>query len=107
MEQPGGVRRFSFPRSDLQVTVDGVQLRPALALGSWIAFRRTASGAMAMGDLVLAEAEVALVISRLMQGSVQVSAVHNHLLRDHPRITYVHVEVARGLRAALERMAVR
>lgn len=91
-EQPGGVHRFSFPRSDLRVTVDGVQLRPALALGSWLAFRRTPSGTMAMGDLVLAEAEVAPVISRLLQGGVQVSAVHNHLLRDHPRITYVHVE---------------
>ncbi|HEX8906069.1 MAG TPA: DUF1259 domain-containing protein, partial [Longimicrobiaceae bacterium] len=67
-EQPGGVMRYAFPRADLRVAVDGVAIRPALALGSWIAFRRAAGGAMAMGDLVLAENEIAPVISRLQQG---------------------------------------
>ncbi|HSU12710.1 DUF1259 domain-containing protein [Longimicrobium sp.] len=91
-EQPGGVMRFSFPRSDLRVTLDGVAVRPALALGSWVAFRRASGGAMAMGDLVLAENEVAPVISRLQQGGVDASAVHNHLLREQPRVMYVHLE---------------
>ncbi len=107
-EQPGGVMRFSFPRSDLRVTVDGVAIPPALALGSWLAFRRAAGGAMAMGDLVLAENEVAPVIARLEQGGVMPSAVHNHLLRERPRVTYVHVEahgdaarIAETVRAAL------
>ena len=107
-EQPGGVMRFSFPRSDLRVTVDGVAIRPALALGSWVAFRRTAGGAMAMGDLVLAEDEVAPVMSRLQQGGIDPSAVHNHLLREQPRVTYVHLEahgdatrIAETVRAAL------
>jgi hypothetical protein len=107
-EQPGGVMRFSFPRSDLRVTVDGVAIRPALALGSWVAFRHTAGGAMAMGDLVLAEDEVAPVISRLQQGGVDASAVHNHLLREQPRVTYVHIEahgdaerIAQTVRSAL------
>jgi hypothetical protein len=107
--QPGDVVRFSFPRSDLHVTVDGVQLRPALALGSWIAFRRVEGGtAMAMGDLVLAEDEVAPVMSRLQQGGVQQTAVHNHLLRESPRVMYMHVEahgdplrIAETVRAAL------
>lgn len=107
-EQPGGVMRFSFPRSDLRVTVDGVAIRPALALGSWVAFRRTAGGAMAMGDLVLAEDEVAPVISRLLEGGIDPSAVHNHLLHEQPRVTYVHLEargeperIAQTVRAAL------
>jgi hypothetical protein len=106
--QPGGVVRFSFPRSDLRVTVDGVQLRPAFALGSWIAMRRVPGGAMAMGDLVLTEDEVAPVISRLQQGRVQQTAVHNHLLRETPRVMYVHVDahgdpvrIAQTVRAAL------
>jgi hypothetical protein len=107
--QPGGVVRFSFPRSDLHVTVDGVQLRPALALGSWLAFRRTEDGAaMAMGDLVLTDEEVAPVMSRLQQGGVQQTAVHNHLLRESPRVVYMHVEahgdpvrIAETVRAAL------
>jgi hypothetical protein len=107
-EQPGGVMRFSFPRSDLRVTVGPVAVRPALALGSWLAFRRASGGAMAMGDLVLAEDEVAPVISRLQQGGVEASAVHNHLLHEQPRVMYVHVEahgdpvrIAETVRAAL------
>jgi len=108
-EQPDGVVRFSFPRSDLRVTVDGVQIRPALALGSWLAFRRVDERtAMAMGDLVLAGDEVAPVMSRLQQGGVQQTAVHNHLLRESPRVMYMHVEahgdpvrIAEAVRAAL------
>lgn len=108
-EQPDGVVRFSFPRSDLRVTVDGVQLRPALALGSWLAFRRVDERtAMAMGDLVLTDDEVAPVISRLQQGGVQQTAVHNHLLRESPHVMYVHVDahgdpvrIAETVRAAL------
>lgn len=106
--QPGDVMRFSFPRSDLRVTVDGVQLRPAFALGSWLALRRVPGGAMAMGDLVLTEDEVAPVISRLQQGGVQQTAVHNHLLHETPRVMYVHVDahgdpvrIAQTVRAAL------
>ncbi|MFL5381645.1 MAG: DUF1259 domain-containing protein [Longimicrobiaceae bacterium] len=107
--QPYEVMRFSFPRSDLRVTVDGVQIRPALALGSWIAFRRVEGGtAMAMGDLVLTEDEVAPVMTRLQQGGVMQTAVHNHLLRESPRVMYVHVEahgdparIAETVRAAL------
>jgi hypothetical protein len=106
--QPDSVVRFSFPRSDLRVTVDGVQLRPALALGSWLAFRRVPGGAMAMGDLVLTEDEVAPVMTRLQQGGVGQTAVHNHLLRESPRVMYMHVEahgdpvrIAETVRAAL------
>ena len=49
----GDVHRFGFPRSDLKVTLDGVAIKPALALGSWLAFKETTDGAMVMGDLVL------------------------------------------------------
>lgn len=92
--QPGGVHKYSFPRGDLTVTVNGVQLRPALALGTWIAFKRTGGGdgkAMAMGDLVLTENEVAPVMAKLQQGGVDQTAVHNHLLGETPRIVYMHV----------------
>jgi hypothetical protein len=93
MAQPYDVMRFSFPRGDLRVTVDGVQLRPALALGSWVAFRRVEGGvAMVMGDLVLTEDEVAPVMTRLQQGGVMQTALHNHLLRETPRVMYMHVE---------------
>jgi len=89
--QPGGVYKFGFPRSDLQVTVDGVAIKPSLALGSWLAFVPTASGAMFMGDLVLTESEIAPVMRQLVDNGVQISAVHNHLLRAAPAVVYMHV----------------
>ncbi|HUF65641.1 MAG TPA: DUF1259 domain-containing protein [Gemmatimonadaceae bacterium] len=106
--QPGDVYRFSMPRSDLTVTVEGVRIRPALALGSWIAFKAMSEGAMAMGDLVLKESEVAPVMSRLQQAGIEQTAVHHHVLHETPRVVYMHVhahgdpvKIAEGVRAAL------
>ena len=63
---PGDVYKFSFPRSDMHVTVDGIPLKPALALGSWVAFKPTTGGkAMVMGDIVLGESEVGPVMKAL------------------------------------------
>jgi hypothetical protein len=106
---PGGVHRFGMPRSDLVVTSDGVRVRPALALGSWLAFKATSGGrAVAMGDLVLTEAELNPVLSRLQEGGVGQTAIHKHLLRESPAIwwTHVHAEgepvrIASAVRAAL------
>ena len=107
--QPDGAMKYSFPRSDLAVSLDGLRLKPALALGSWIAFKRISNrNALAMGDLVLSEGEVSPVISALLQGDVSQTAVHNHLLRESPRVAYVHImargdaaKIAATIRAAL------
>ena len=90
-EQPGGVYRFSLPRGDMQVTAAGVRVRPALALGSWVAFKAHGNAAMAMGDLVLAEDELNPVLSRLQQGGVEQTAIHHHITRESPRVLYVHI----------------
>src|SRR5689334_16678634 len=74
-DQPGGVHKYSFPRSDLKVTLDGVAIKPALALGGWIAFQPAASGAMVMGDLVLTETEINPVMARLVADGVEITAV--------------------------------
>jgi hypothetical protein len=90
--QTDGVMKYGFPRGDLDVRIDGVRLRPSLALGSWVAFKRTGRDrAMVMGDLVLTESEVQPVIAALDQTGVRQSAVHNHLLGESPRIMYVHI----------------
>jgi hypothetical protein len=109
-DQPGGVHRFGFPRTDLKVTLDGVAIEPALALGSWLAFQPAGGGAMVMGDLVLTQEEVNPVMSRLAEGGIDITALHNHLLRAQPATMYMHVEghgdpvrLAQALRAALER----
>src|ERR1700736_6931612 len=88
----GAVHRYGFPRTDLQVTRDGVTIRPTLALGGWIALQPMgANMAMAMGDLVLLQTEVNPVISKLIEGGLEVTAVHNHLLRAEPLPFYMHV----------------
>lgn len=107
--QAGDVMRFSFPRRDLNVTVDGVEIRSALALGSWAAFKRVGGGhTMVMGDLVLLDREVNDVISALQAGGVEQSALHNHLLGASPNTMYLHisahgdeVKIASAIRAAL------
>ena len=87
----GDVHRYGFPRADLTVTVDGVTIKPSLALGGWIAFKPAHGGAMAMGDLVLLESEVAPVMKKLLEGGLEITAVHNHLLRASPETFYLHV----------------
>jgi hypothetical protein len=79
------------PRTDLQVTVDGVSIKPAFALGGWLAFKPMGAGAMVMGDLVLTGNEINPVMTKLLAGGVGVTAVHNHLLRAQPPTFYMHV----------------
>ncbi|MDB5444848.1 MAG: peptidase [Phenylobacterium sp.] len=90
--QAGGVYRVGLPRSDLKVTLDGVAIKPALALGSWVAFRDMGDQAMVMGDLVLTQAEVNPVMSVLEENGIQITALHNHLLRSSPATMYMHVD---------------
>jgi biotin operon repressor len=90
-EQPGGIHRYSFPRSDLKVTLDGVPIKPALALGGWVAFEPIGDQAMMMGDLVLTEEEVNPVMQHLVSNGIEITAVHNHLLRASPATLYMHV----------------
>jgi hypothetical protein len=107
-EQAGGVHRYSFPRSDLRVMLDGVEAKPGLALGSWLAFQPHGDETVVMGDLVLLHEEVNPVLSRLLEGGLTITALHNHLLRSEPGTMYMHIhghgdpaKLAATLRAAL------
>jgi hypothetical protein len=73
------------------VTLDGVTIKPALALGGWAAFKPTHGGAMVMGDLVLLESEITPVMTKLIEGGIEITAVHNHLLRATPATFYLHI----------------
>ncbi|HZR30928.1 MAG TPA: DUF1259 domain-containing protein [Terriglobales bacterium] len=106
--QPGDVFKFGMPRKDLQVTVNGVQVKPGLALGSWAAFKKMGEEAMVMGDLVLTTDEVEPVMLKLQQEGIEQTALHNHLLGESPRVMYMHiagrgdaVKLARALHDAL------
>ena len=88
---PGGIYRVGLPRSDLKVTLDGVEIKPALALGSWLAFKKMSNQGMVMGDLVLLVSEVTPVMTKLEEAGLEVTALHNHLLRNEPFTMYMHV----------------
>ena len=104
----GDVHRYGFPRTDLQVTLDGVAIRPALALGGWAAFKPMHGGTMVMGDLVLLETEINPVMAKLIENGIEITAVHNHLLRANPATYYMHIgghgdpaKMAAAIRTAL------
>jgi hypothetical protein len=106
--QPGGVYKFGLPRSDLKITVDGVAIKAPFALGSWVAFQPAGNGAMVMGDLVLLDTEISPVMKRLIDDGMEITAIHNHLLRTSMPVFYMHigghgdpVELAHTLHAAL------
>jgi hypothetical protein len=87
----GDVHRYGFPRTDLSVTLDGVAIKPALALGGWAAFKPAHGGAMMMGDLVLLESEITPVMTAAIENGLEITAVHNHILRAQPSTFYMHV----------------
>src|SRR6478752_187103 len=104
----GDVHRYGFPRTDLHVTLDGVTIKPGLALGGWVAFKPTHGGAMIMGDLVLLETEINPVMTKMIENGLEITAVHNHLLRASPATFYMHVgghgdpeKLATAIRSAL------
>jgi hypothetical protein len=87
----GGIYRVGLPRTDIKATLDGVELKPGFALGSWLAFEKMGDEGMVMGDLVLTESEVNPVMTKLAAGGIEVTALHNHLLRNQPFTMYMHV----------------
>jgi hypothetical protein len=90
-ELKDNVYKISLPRKDLSVSVNGIKLKPGFALGSWIAFEESGNEAVMDGDLVLTESEVGPVLTQLRKEGIEVSAVHNHLIGETPRVMYVHV----------------
>src|SRR5713226_1902867 len=89
--QSDGTLKFSMPRKDLKVTVADTPIKAGLALGSWAAFSASGDNAMVMGDLVLTEDEVGPVMAKLQQGGIEITALHNHVLGEAPRVMYMHI----------------
>lgn len=107
-EMPGNVYRVGLARSDLKVTLDGVEIKPTLALGSYLAFQKMGNSGIVMGDLVLLHEEVNPVMKKLVDGGIEITALHNHLLRSSPATMYMHymghgdlVQLATAMRTAL------
>lgn len=104
----GGVFKFTFPRFDLRVRIGDLIIEPDLAFTSWAAFNQLGNHSMLMGDLVLLEDEVAPVMYSLLENGIEVTALHNHLLYESPRIMFLHIkgekapiQLAQSIRNAL------
>lgn len=114
-KSPDGVVKASWPRKDVEVAVDGWKMPPFMGLTSWAAFSPGKQGvaeAMVMGDLVLFEDEVNPVMSKLFEGGLQVTALHNHFFFDAPKVFFMHIggegkaaDLGKGVRAALDEAA--
>ena len=99
-EMAGGVYRVGMPRTDLQVTLDGVALKPP-----------GGGKAAITGDFVLIASEVTPVMRTLRDNGIDVTALHKPMLDDQPRVFFMHfwanddaAKLAKGLRAALDKV---
>jgi hypothetical protein len=107
-EMKSDVLKIGFPRTDLHVTLDGVLLKPSLALNTWVAFKPAGNEAFVLGDIVLKEGEIKQVESKLKERGFEITAIHNHLAGEKPKVMYLHFfgkgnaeQLARNLREAL------
>jgi hypothetical protein len=91
LDEKEGVFKVSVPRSDLQVTAAGVRMTPGMGLTSWASFARRGKETMVMGDLVLLEDQVNLVMSTALDAGLEVTALHNHFFWDSPKVMFMHI----------------
>lgn len=102
-----GFYKFSFPRQDFNVMLDGVKVDPRFAFTTWLAFMpqdSTGVSGMLMGDMVLLEPELKNVLKKLDEKGIDISAIHNHLLGEKPKIIYLHVTAMGNPSDIFERM---
>lgn len=107
-----GECKFAVPQTDLNTRVDGFDITPPMGTTSWVAFMPMGDRAMIMGDLVLLEDEFQPVERTLIGGGLQITAIHNHFLRDTPKVMFMHVGgagdplvLARAVRSVLDKVA--
>jgi hypothetical protein len=86
-----GEYKVTIPQNDLAVTVDGFTITPPMGLSAWVAFTPAPAGAMVMGDLILTETDLKPVQQEVIRQGLTITAIHNHFVRNHPNVIYMHV----------------
>jgi hypothetical protein len=106
-----GEYKVTFPQNDLGIEVDGFKIIPPMGLGTWIDFAPSYDGSMIMGDLVVTETDVRPVQQEIIHQGLTISAIHNHFVRNHPNILFMHLggsgpleQVAQKARAVLDKI---
>ena len=106
-----GEAKFTVPQNDLNVNVDGFKIIPPMGMGSWAALSPAPKGAMLMGDIVVQENEIGPVQRVVLENGLYISAIHNHFMRDEPKIMYMHIggmgpedKLAGGVKAVFDKV---
>jgi hypothetical protein len=86
-----GEYKITIPQNDLSIEVDGFKIIPAMGLGTWIAFTPAKKGAMIMGDIIVTENDLKPVQQEIIRQGLTISAIHNHFVRNHPNVMYMHL----------------
>ena len=86
-----GEYKITVPQNDLKVTVDSFSIIPAMGLGTWVGFTPSKEGAMVMGDIVLTENDLKAVQQEVIRQGLTITAIHNHFVRNHPNVLYMHI----------------
>jgi hypothetical protein len=86
-----GEYKVTIPQNDLSIMVDGFKIIPAMGLGTWVAFTPSGSGAMIMGDIVVTETDLKPVQQEIIRQGLTITAIHNHFVRNHPNVMYMHL----------------
>ena len=107
-----GEYKITIPQNDLDVEVDGFKIIPPMGLGTWIAFTPSHDGAMIMGDIILTETDLKPVQQEVIKRGLTISAIHNHFVRNHPNVMYMHIgghgnteDMAKKTKALLDKVA--
>jgi hypothetical protein len=86
-----GEYKITVPQNDLSIMVDGFKIIPAMGLGTWVAFAPSNDGVMVMGDIILTETDLKPVQQEVIKQGLTISAIHNHFVRNHPNVMYMHI----------------
>lgn len=86
-----GEYKVTIPQNDLSVEVDGFKIIPAMGLSTWIAFTPSQAGAMIMGDIIVTETDLKPVQQEVIKQGLTITAIHNHFVRNHPNVLYMHI----------------
>ncbi|HEX2846125.1 MAG TPA: DUF1259 domain-containing protein [Chitinophagaceae bacterium] len=107
-----GEYKITVPQNDLNIVVDGFKIIPPMGLGSWAAFTPCKDSAMVMGDIVVTETDLAPVQQEVISQGFTISAIHNHFVRSHPNVMYMHIDgkgkvdqLATGVKAIFNKVA--
>lgn len=112
-EASGHVAEYEFPRRE-RLTVDGVAVKSSglLETASEVVFQQLANGRVACGgELFVLPSEIEAVAHALDEHGLHVTAIHNHMLDQTPRMYWMHwygtgdqESLARGVASALAHM---